>query len=257
MSTHPVVRIHIAQFDAFDESVGTDWLTADETARLEAMTAPQRRRSFLAGHWLARHTASQWLNLDPARIAVHRHADGRPCLHVAGGDLGNDIMGIMRSYGQSETSVQQAVPAPSPFLSISHSGSFVCVALATVPIGIDLELSRRRRNIDALAKFAFSAEEAARISAMEASQRAAAFHQLWTLKEARGKRTGEGFLPEQSRKLTATATTAEQAEAISWAFQGGSLALAVDPGLPIGTMRIDFVNEPEPAGRTYWGFQRH
>ena len=255
MATDPDVRIHIAQLDAFDPSIGIDWLTSDEAARLRAMTAPQRRRSFIAGHWLARHAAGEWLDLDPRQVAVRHHADGRPYLHVDASP-GNNIIDIMRSSDRRPLSAPQPLRTPSLCLSISHSGDWLAVAVANMPIGVDIEMSGRNRNFEALARFAFSPEEAARISALDATQRATAFHQLWTLKEARGKRIGEGFLPEQSRKLTATAASAEQAEAISWAFQEGSLALAFDPGSRIDAMRIEFANEPEPAGRTYWDFRQ-
>ncbi len=204
-------RIRLAHLDAVADEAAADagrWLTADEASRLQAMSAPVRRRSFLAGHWLARRLAADWLQADVARIALDRHADGRPQLLLDG--------------------------APSPLsLSLSHSGDWLACAIASVPVGIDVELPRRLRDLQALARFAFAPEEAKRLLHVAEEERAAIFHELWTLKEARGKRTGEGLLPEQSRRINTQPCDAGEAEATSWAFRDGALALAVDAGTEI------------------------
>ena len=50
------------------------------------------------------------------------------------------------------------------------------------------------------------AREAERLLTMQENERSAAFHVLWTLKEARGKRSGEGLLPEQSRRIATSSS---------------------------------------------------
>ncbi len=208
MIARPAGRIWLAPLDAVAseaERHGLDWLSDDESSRLQAMTAPLRRSSFLAGHWHARELASAWLRIERRRIALHRHGDGRPLLLVDG--------------------------AASPLsLSLSHSGDWLASAIADVPIGIDVELPRRARDLQALARFAFAPEEAQRLSQLAEQERIAAFHELWTLKEARGKRSGEGLLPAQSRRIATLPSDAGSAEATSWAFRDGALALAVDAG---------------------------
>lgn len=201
-------RVLLARLESVATPFGTDWLGDDEAGRLQAMASPQRRRSFLAGHWLARQVASDWLRVDARRIALQRHHDGRPQLHVDG------------------------MPTPLS-LSLSHSGDWLACAIATVAVGIDVELPRRQRDLDALARFAFSPDEVERLQRLPPGERSAAFHVLWTLKEARGKRTGEGLLPGQSRRVTTLPSDAASADAASWILDDGALALAIDAGTEI------------------------
>lgn len=182
-----------------------DWLSDDEAGRLQAMASPARRRSFLAGHWRARELAADWLQVEPRRIALHRHDDGRPQLAVDG------------------------VPSPLS-LSLSHSGEWLALALATVPVGIDVELPRRPRDLDALARFTFSPDEVERLRGLPHAARAQAFQVFWTLKEARGKRLGEGLLAGRSRRVTAMPSDEAGADATSWELGDGALALAIEPG---------------------------
>lgn len=216
-------RLRLVRLDAMADGLESEaerWLTEGEASRLQAMSLPARRRSFLAGHWLARRLAADWLQADVARIALHRHADGRPQLLVD--------------------------DAPSPLsLSLSHSGDWLACAIASVPIGIDVELPRRTRNLQALARFAFAPEEVERLLSVSEQERPAVFHMLWTLKEARGKRTGEGLLPEQSRRINTLPSAAGEADAISWRLRDGALALAVDPGTEIGVEGGELLGPPQ------------
>ncbi len=217
-----LARLDVAAGEA--QANGLHWLTEDEALRLQAMTAPARRHSFIAGHWLARKLAADWLQVDMPCIALHRHVDGRPQLLIDG--------------------------APSSLsLSLSHSGDWLACAIATVPVGIDIELPRRRRNLDALARFAFSPDEVERLQRLPEAERSAGFHLLWTLKEARGKRTGEGLLPEQSRRITAQSSDAADADAMSWAFHDGTLALAIDAGTDISIDGGEALDSP-----LYWRY---
>ena len=205
-----------------------DWLSDDETSRLQTMTSPTRRRSFLAGHWRARELMGDWLQVDPRRIMLQRHDDGRPRLEVDG----------------------DASPLS---LSLSHSGDWLAIALATVPVGIDVEVPSRQRDLRGLARFAFSPDEVARLNALDVSDDAgysAAFHRMWTLKEARGKRSGTGLLPGESRRVTSLPSDADAAEATNWSFGEGALALAVDPGT-----RIDIVGGEGLLAPAHWRYR--
>ena len=82
----------------------------------------------------------------------------------------------------------------------------------------------------ALARFVFSPEERQRLHDVDDAERACVFHVLWTLKEARGKRSGEGLQPRAARMVTAQPADAANAEALGWAFGNGALALALTPG---------------------------
>ena len=223
-------RARLARLEAVADEAdanGRHWLTEDEALRLQAMSLPARRRSFLAGHWLVRVLAAEWLGTEPAGIALHRHADGRSSVHFDG------------------------VIAPLS-LSLSHSGDWLACAIATVPIGIDVELPRRPRDLDALARFAFSPDEVERLQHLPHEQRSAAFHVLWTLKEARGKRSGEGLLPTRSSRVTALPSDAADAEAVSWPLHQGALALAVDPGTDITVEGGESLGSP-----VFWRYVEH
>ena len=222
MSERPAGRIWLLPLDVADallDSGSHDWLSDDEATRLQAMTSTTRRRSFLAGHWQARELAAGWLQVETRRIALHRHDDGRPLLLVDG--------------------------APSPLsLSLSHSGDWLAIALATVPVGIDVELPRRQRDLDSLARFTFSPEEVERLREVPDAERAQAFHVTWTLKEARGKRLGEGLLPGRSRLVTASPSDASDADAMSWPLAEGALAIAIDPGSELMLQGMESLGNP-------------
>ncbi len=210
-------------------AMGLGWLSEHETQRLQAMRAQVRRDSFIAGHWQARQLAAQWLRVDVSRIGLGQHPDGRPQVHLDGD------------------------PA-ALHLSLSHSGDWLALALASVPVGVDIELPRKPRDWLALAQFVCSPSENARLVALPATERSALFHTLWTLKEARGKRNGEGLRPAQTRALTAQPCDVNVADAMSWTFAEGALALAVDAGTQL-TLETPAIGQPsgwrcvaEPGG---------
>ena len=227
MALRPAGRFQLARLDAFSAEADLGWMTADEAARLAGMHSPERRLSFIAGHKLARDLAAGWLDVDVQRLALDRHPDGRPLLLLDG------------------------TPAPL-FTSLSHSGEWIVAAIATVPVGVDVEVPRRQRDFDALARHAFSADEVERLQALLASERIGEFHQIWALKEARGKRTGEGFLPGRSRQLTSMPTPDDSADAISWRLGDGALAIALEPG---GSLDID--DRGLLTSRSAWRFRDH
>jgi 4'-phosphopantetheinyl transferase len=199
------------------------WMTAHEQQRLQAMAAPARRDSFIAGHWQARQLAAQCLQIDAARIGLDAHPDGRPRLLV------------------------DALPAYLQ-LSLSHSGDHIALAVAGVAVGIDLELPRKPRDWLALARFAFSNAECTQLQSLDTPAQAALFQHYWALKEAHGKRSGAGLQPAQTRLFTAQPTQAESADACSWRVGEGALALCVAAGTA-----IIFDTKPTAAAQ-HWRF---
>lgn len=197
----------VADAAAEADAQGVGWLGDAERRRLQAITAPARRASFLAGHWQARKQAGQWLGLAPDRIEWATDAQGRPRLCLAG----------------------EALPL---HVSLSHSGDWLALVLAEVPVGIDLELPRRARDWDALSRFVFAPEECRRMQAGTSDgARAGVFHQLWALKEAQAKRSGAGLGARAARTVCAHPALVADAEAWSWACCDGALALAAAPGV--------------------------
>lgn len=225
MSTAARLRlVPVAVAAAEAAAQGLDWLTEAEHRRLQGFNSATRRDSFLAGHWEARAQAAQWLQLDMRRLALAAHADGRPMLCVDG----------------------DTVPL---HVSLSHSGDWLALALAETPVGVDIELPHRVRDWNALARFVFSPEERQRVdAAADDAARAKVFHALWTLKEARAKRSGEGLQPRAARAVTARPADLADAEALGWAFGDGALALAMTAGT-----RLECAGYA-PDTPTYWSF---
>lgn len=185
---------------------GLDWLAPGEQSRLAGLSAPLRRRQFLAGHWRARVLAAGFAGGAAAGWRLSATPTGQPLLEGPGGAR----LGV----------------------SISHSGEHLAVAVATHPIGIDIEVPRRERDLGALARHVFAPAEVERIDALEPARQLAAFNTTWALKEACGKRGGEGLQPHAARRLATIEVPAGEAEALSWALPGdGALALAAWPGV--------------------------
>ena len=198
------------------------WLTEDERARLASIGATLRRRQFLAGHWLARQLAAGATGVDAARIGMDRDGLGRPRLLLDG--------------------------MPSPWhVSLTHSDDRIAGAVARRPVGIDLEVPRRARDLAALARFTFSPAEVVDLDAVAAEDRVAAFYRLWALKEARGKRCGEGIMPRRARLATAVPVDADSADAVTWTVDAVTLAVATD-----GAADLHAIGLPDDAVPGYW-----
>ncbi len=78
---------------------------------------------------------------------------------------------------------------PTGGAHLSHAGGHVAYLTAANSAGIDLEWVRVR-DVLALAEFAFSPGESASLAVLPAEDRAAAFTELWVLKEAAAKLLG-------------------------------------------------------------------
>ncbi|KFN47106.1 4'-phosphopantetheinyl transferase family protein [Arenimonas metalli] len=199
----------LADVEARLPGPGTAWLTAGEDLRLQGIVAALRRRQYLAGHWLLRVMASDAHGGSPADWRFESDADPRPRLrHVDGRGL---------------------------WASLSHSGEHLAAAIASAPVGLDLERPRKPRDYVAIARFLFSPEEADQVGATdEGAARERVFHLFWALKEARGKRGGEGLQPSQARRVTARAAEIDTADAWHWDLaDGGCVALAAWAGARI------------------------
>ena len=153
------------------------WLTPAEKARLTGIQAPLRRRQYLAGHWLARALAARAFGGEPPQWRWDDQAGPRPQLLRDG----------FRAWA-----------------TLSHSGEHLAAAVAAQPIGLDLELPRRPRDVMALAHYLFAPDEVARLlETGEGPDRDRLFYVFWALKEARGKRGGEGLQATQARRVSA------------------------------------------------------
>jgi len=77
--------------------------------------------------------------------------------------------------------------------NLSHTAGLVASAVSLNPeIGIDVEYTGTVREIMEVARVAFTQTEIESLQAIEASERSRRFFELWTLKEAYAKATGQG-----------------------------------------------------------------
>ncbi len=187
---------------------GDAWLTPAEQARLQGIQAPLRQRQYVAGHWLVRLLAARRFGGDPMQWRWDDQAGPRPQL------------------------LREGVRA---WATLSHSGEHLAAAVAAQPIGLDLELPHRPRDVMALARHMFAPDEVARLEdTATGTGRERLFYLFWALKEARGKRGGEGLQATQARRVSARAGVLGEAEAHVWPLgDTGSLALAGWPGLTL------------------------
>lgn len=85
-------------------------------------------------------------------------------------------------------------PRRAPSFNISHSAGTIACAVGDAPeLGLDVEDTRRKLDLDAVARVSFSPRELAGFDALTGAARRARFFALWTLKEAYLKARGAGL----------------------------------------------------------------
>ncbi|WP_426338099.1 4'-phosphopantetheinyl transferase family protein [Pseudoduganella sp. S-14] len=142
------------------------WLTPGELARHGRFVREQRKRQFVAGRVLLRMALAPLLRVPPQQVLLEERSSQAPRL---------------------------LTPAPggsAPGFSISHSGRWVACAVGEHAVGLDIEVRDPARDLAALAKQAFDADEMARWQQMQRWDDAArieGFYRLWSEKEARIK----------------------------------------------------------------------
>jgi 4'-phosphopantetheinyl transferase len=143
-------------------------LSGDERARHDRLVFERDRRDFAFAHALTRTTLSKYSTASPEAWTFGTAEKGKPF--------------ITASTGQ-----------PLSF-NLSHTHGFVaCVAAPGIDVGIDVETLDRRVERDAIARRYFAAIEIDGLHALSGEDRTARFFDLWTLKEAYIKATGNGL----------------------------------------------------------------
>jgi 4'-phosphopantetheinyl transferase len=167
-----------------------DWLSTSEQQRVAGMDKPARRDQFLASRWQARQLLAQAVGGEAAEWRLVARPDAPPAVD------GHDGL----------------------HLSVSHSGDWVACALAESALGLDLEAPQRQRDIPGLIALCCTPKEQALLGAD-----AAAFYELWTVKESWLKRRREWIAPSRLQQLEAS--QCESREVGTWAGEGWTLAL--------------------------------
>lgn len=175
--------------DAPDEQIAQleSLLSAEERERQAAFRFEHLRRDFAVAHGTLRLLLGRYTGADPAKLRFSRGAKGKPALIEAARDLQ---------------------------FNLSHSGRLVVFAFCYGErVGIDVERMRPMRDLEAIAKRFFRADEVADLLSLPEEDREPGFFRCWTRKEAYIKAVGDGislgldsfrvtFLPGQSPALT-------------------------------------------------------
>jgi len=147
-----------------DETDFVSTLSEDDRTRAARLVMPEKRAQFLRSRAVLRILLAHHTGLDPARIAIHRAAAGKPF-----------IEGDVR-------------------FNLSHSREVTAVALAWgCEVGIDVEWIREDPPLDRLAERILAASELSSYRATDPSQKAEVFFRFWTRKEAYVKGRGAGL----------------------------------------------------------------
>ena len=158
-----------------------------------------------------------------------------------------DWVVVVDSRGKPALERTNCVDAPA--ISISHSAGLVAATVCRLgPVGIDVERHDPRRDVAALARYAFGPVEQAAV----AQGGIEAFFRIWTLREAMSKATGEGIAMAadgidrigQDPPCGAWRTLDRRWLLAHVRYRDYSLALAIranDPGLPWSEKSIEWL----------------
>ena len=161
--------LDLRRFDPGQLDACRGYLDAGDHARLQRFRDETAARQFLAGRVLLRRMLSV-------------------CTDIAAAEWHFDIALLGRPY------VAAPVQGLSWQFSISHSAQTVaCCLRQHAALGIDIEAPPECLDLERFTASVFHPIEAARLQCPQGPARLAAFLQLWTLKEAYLKATGEGL----------------------------------------------------------------
>lgn len=205
-------------------------LDAHELARMQRLVFARDRHRFLISHALLRCVLSLYGGNAPAAWRFVAGAHGKPALAPGPVSLAADF-------------------------NLSHSGSYALLALSAgcELTGIDIEFHRPARNFHGLAQRNFASSEAARLAGLAERELEGEFYDIWTLKEAFVKATGEGLarsladfhfgFDRAGARLDFAATAALEPDPARWRFwchrPAGRYSAALALRVPAATVSED------------------
>lgn len=152
-----------------DESRWQKVLSSDESARAARFHFDADRQRYITTRAWLRMLLASYLQTDAKQLSFSYSKKEKPLLAPA-----YDHSGIT--------------------FNISHSGEIALLAFARQrEIGVDVEQVRENRDLEAIARRFFSANEQTQLFALPAAERPAAFYRCWTRKEAYIKAVGDGL----------------------------------------------------------------
>lgn len=145
-------------------------LSTEERARASRFHFDVDRRDYIVAHDLLRRVLSRYGGRKPSDWTFDVEPGGRPRLRTA-------------------------AESPDTFtFSLSHTRGFVACAVARgLDVGVDVERDDRRLDPEDLGRTVLSALERDALGALGEASRSTRAVELWTLKEAYAKATGEGL----------------------------------------------------------------
>ena len=180
-------------------------LSEDELQRVAGFHFPSDRDRFIAAHGCLRGILARYLLCEPGQLSFSTGEYGKPALF----------------------------PYSKIDFNLSHSGGYALIAIARErKVGVDVERVREDMELENIADRYFSPGEVSQLLALVPEQRAIAFFNGWTRKEAYIKAHGLGLsLPLDSFDVSLDepavllVTRPDSSEAARWIL----LSLEVDP----------------------------
>lgn len=192
-----MLRLYWANIDPAPFSEGDLPLSEYRKEKLRTVRSPQLRQEMLGAEWLLNRAVTEWDARVPLPLSIGTREEGKPFLREL----------------------------PLAF-SLSHSGPYVACAVADHEIGVDIQ--RRSTAKKSLLRRCISERERAYIEA--SSDPAAAFTELWSLKESYVKALGVGLslsFSSFSIELSEPRRLAGDPEVSFWTFVGEDYSLSV------------------------------
>jgi 4'-phosphopantetheinyl transferase len=144
-------------------------LSPDERMKANRFHFDRHRRRYIASHGSLRIILSKYLGLNPSQLQFSYSPLGKPAL-------------------TSNENTKRIC------FNLSHSNEMaLCAVTLNRSVGIDLEHIRPNFELESLAKKIFSPKENKMLNFLPVSEKQNLFFNLWTLKEAYLKATGEGI----------------------------------------------------------------
>ncbi|NNF29389.1 MAG: 4'-phosphopantetheinyl transferase superfamily protein [Gemmatimonadetes bacterium] len=182
-------------------------LSVVELKRADRLRHERHRRRFIIAHGRLRQLLGSVTGRRPSSLRFREGAHGKPFM-----DEG-------------------------PSFNLSHSGDRLLIGVSKAGrVGVDLEEERPVREMVALARKKFAAEEVELFLAATAADRVETFFRIWTLKEAYLKGVGTGL----STRLDSFAVAPRDAE-------GSAILRIDDPGETVGNWIVRNVPASEGA----------
>ena len=135
-------------------------MTDERKKYINSVSNPKRRLESIAGEWLMKKAAADYLSLPAEKIIIDRTEKGKPF-----------------------------IKGEKVHVSLSHSGDYVAAAIDKSPVGIDIEILKP---IDL--KVAKKVLNDSDRGFFEKGDRLLNFYKIWTAKEAYFKMTGTGII---------------------------------------------------------------